>query len=62
MAYNLTATWCKSNTNAAPDALPCYPALEPNQEDMIAECNEDHSPAHQLQNLEYSKVMTNQRV
>ena len=38
MAYNLTATWCKGirSTNAAPDALSCYPVCEPSQEDMFA--------------------------
>jgi len=52
MAYNFTATWCKGSTNAAHDALSCYPALEPNQEDMIAKCDdEDHSPAPSIAEL-----------
>ena len=51
MAYNFTAKWCKGSTNAAPDALSRYPVLEPNQEDMIAECDEDHSPAPSIAEL-----------
>jgi len=45
MAYNFTAAWCKGSTNAAPDALSHYPVLESNQEDIIAKCDEDQSPA-----------------
>jgi len=45
MAYNFTATWCKGSTNVAANAPSHYPVLEPNQEDMIAKCDEDHSPA-----------------
>ena len=49
--FTCTATWCKGSTNAAPDALSCYPVLESNQEGMIAECNEDHSPAPSIAEL-----------
>ena len=43
IAYNFTTKWCKGSTNAAPDALVCYPVLEPKQEDMMGECDEDHN-------------------
>ena len=45
IAYNFTAKWCKGSTNAVPDALFCYPVLEPKQEDMMGECDEDHNLA-----------------
>ena len=45
MPYNFTAVWCKGSTNAAPDALSRYPIKEPTQDDAIAECEEDHTPA-----------------
>jgi len=35
----------------APNALSDYPVLEPNQEDMIAKCDEDHSPAPSIAKL-----------
>jgi len=57
MAYNLTATWCKGSTDAAPDALSCYPVLEPNQEYMIAECNEDHCPAPSIAELRIPQAL-----
>ena len=56
MVYNFTATWRKGSTNAAPDVLSCYPMLKPSQEDMIAECNEDHSSAPSITELRIQQI------
>ena len=45
MAYSFTAIWCKGSNNTAPDALSRHPTLEPTQEDALAECDEDSTPA-----------------
>ena len=45
MGYNFTAMWCKGKSNAAPDVLSRHPVLEPSRADILAEQDEDHSPA-----------------
>ena len=42
MAFNLTAKWCKGNTNGAPDTLCLYPVWELHQSDSLAEYHEDN--------------------
>ena len=44
MAFNLTAKWCKGDTNRAPDALSRYPVWKPHQSDSLAEYDEDNLP------------------
>ena len=44
MAFNLTAKWCKGDTNRAPDALSRYPVWESHQSDSLAEYDEDNLP------------------
>ena len=44
MAFNLTAKWCKGDTNRAPDALSCYPVWKQHQSDSLAEYDADNLP------------------
>ena len=44
MAFNLTAKWCKGDTNKAPDALSRYPVWEPQKADALAEYDEENLP------------------
>ena len=44
MAFNLTAKWCKGNTNSAPDALSRYPVWEPHQSDSLVKYDEENLP------------------
>ena len=44
MAFNLTAKWCKGDTNRAPDVLSCYPVRKRHQSDSLAEYDEDNLP------------------
>lgn len=45
MAYNFTAEWCKGATNQAPDALSRHPTVNPCQAELLAELDEDNTPA-----------------
>ena len=48
MTFSFTAIWRKGSSNTAPDApdaLSRHPILEPTQEDALAECDEDSTPA-----------------
>ena len=44
MAFKFTATWCKGDTNRAPDALSRNPVWEPQQVDTLAEYDEENQP------------------
>ena len=44
MAFNLTAKWCKGDTNRTPDALSPYPVWELHQSDSLAKYDEDNLP------------------
>ena len=45
MVYNFMVIWCEGSTNTTPDALSHYPVSKPNHDNVLAEQNEDHSPA-----------------
>ena len=48
MACSFTAIWCKGSSNMA---LSWHPILEPMQEDGLAECDEDSTPAPSISEL-----------
>ena len=51
MAYNFTAVWCKGATNCAPDALSRHPTGNPDQADLLAECEDDRTPEMTLADI-----------
>lgn len=51
MAYNFTTTWCKGAANNVPDALSRSPVGEPHPTKMLAEYEEDSTPALSLSEL-----------
>ena len=59
MGYNFTAMWCKGKSNAASDALSRHPVLEPSQADILAEQDEDHSPAPSIAEIQTHQTTDN---